>query len=57
MPNYNLGCIYKIKHNEDYDDVNIYIGSTCNFTRRKCAHKTVCNNENSVYDIITRYQL
>jgi hypothetical protein len=45
MPDYNLGCIYKIKHNEDYDDANIYIGSTCNFTRRKFGHKTACNNE------------
>jgi len=48
MPNYNLGCIYKIKHNEDYDDENIYIGSTCNLIRRRCKHKTSCNNENSV---------
>ena len=45
MPNYNLGCIYKIKHNEDYDDVNIYIGSTCNFIKRKNHHKNSCINE------------
>ena len=46
MPNYNNTVIYKIKHNEDYDDLNIYIGSTTNFRGRKNQHKTCCNNEN-----------
>ena len=45
MPDYKQGCIYKIKHNEDYDNANIYIGSTCNFIRRKNNHKNSCNNE------------
>jgi len=47
MPNYNNTVIYKIKHNEDYDDLNIYVGSTTNFRGRKNQHKSCCNNENS----------
>jgi hypothetical protein len=47
MPNYNNTVIYKIKHNEDYDDLNIYVGSTTNFRGRKHKHKSNCNNENS----------
>ena len=46
MPDYSKAMIYKIKHNEDYDDDNIYIGSTCNLIRRRCQHKYCCNNEN-----------
>jgi len=46
MPNYNNTVIYKIKHNEDYDDLNIYVGSTTNFRCRKNQHKLCCNNEN-----------
>ena len=46
MPDYSKGMIYKIKHKEDYDDDNIYIGSTCNLIRRRCQHKNGCNNEN-----------
>ena len=46
MPNYNNTVIYKIKHNEDYDDLNIYVGSTTNFRCRKCEHKSNCNHEN-----------
>jgi len=45
MPHYENACIYKIKHNEDYDDENIYIGSTCDIIKRRCRHKTRCNNE------------
>jgi len=47
MPNYENGVIYKLKHNEDYVDLNIYIGSTCNFKHRKNEHKNNCNNEKS----------
>jgi len=46
MPHYENACIYKIKHNEDYDDENIYIGSTCDIIKRRYNHKTHCNNEN-----------
>ena len=47
MPKYENGIIYKLKHYLDYDDLNIYIGSTCNFKHRKNGHKTCCNNEKS----------
>jgi len=47
MPHYENACIYKIKHNEDYNDENIYIGSTCNLIRRRCQHKDCCNKENN----------
>ena len=33
-----------IKKQDDYDNKNVYIGSCCNFSRRKCEHKRVCNN-------------
>ena len=46
MPHYENACIYKLKHNEDYDDENIYIGSTCDVIKRRYQHKTSCNNEN-----------
>ena len=46
MPKYENGVIYKLKHNLDYDDENIYIGSTTNFKHRKNDHKTCCNNIN-----------
>ena len=45
MLKYENSVIYKLKHNEDYDDTNIYVGSTTNFKNRKYAHKTHCNNE------------
>jgi adenylate kinase family enzyme len=47
MPDYSKGLIYMIKKQDDYDNENVYIGSSCNFTRRKHNHKRVCNNENS----------
>ena len=45
MPIYQNCIIYKLKHNEDYDDINIYVGSTTNFRLRKNCHKSSCNNE------------
>lgn len=45
MPHYQNSIIYKIKHNEDFDDTNIYVGSTSNFKNRKSAHKSACCNE------------
>jgi len=45
MPIYENSVIYKIKHNEDYDDNNIYVGSTSNFKNRKYQHKGSCINE------------
>lgn len=52
MPHYQNSVIYKLKHNEDYDDTNIYVGSTTNFKNRKNQHKTKCNNEkNKKYNL------
>jgi predicted GIY-YIG superfamily endonuclease len=45
MTFYDKSIIYKLKHNEDYDDTNIYIGSTSNFKNRRYQHKNNCNNE------------
>ena len=46
MPDYSKGCIYMIKKQDDYDNLNVYIGSCCNFVRRKCKHKSTCYNPN-----------
>ena len=43
---YSKTVIYKLVHKEDYDNVNVYIGSTTDFMRRKSEHKSCCNNEN-----------
>lgn len=45
MVNYNDTIIYKLccKNPEIKD---IYVGHTCNFTRRKHEHKKCCNNSN-----------
>ena len=40
---YSKTIIYKIVHKEDYDNANIYIGSTSNFVKRKNQHKSDCN--------------
>ena len=49
MPNlptdYSKTIIYKLLHKEDYDNANIYIGSTTDFIRRKNNHKNCCHNE------------
>ncbi len=43
---YNKNVIYKLIHQEDYENNNIYIGHTTNFTKRKGQHKQACNNPN-----------
>jgi hypothetical protein len=55
-PNYQNSIIYKLCHQDDQDNDNIYIGSTTNFRRRKCNHKTTCNNEKSKDYNIPIYQ-
>ena len=40
---YENNIIYKIQH-ETIDEL-IYVGSTCNFVKRKCQHKHDCYNE------------
>ena len=42
---YSKTLIYKLVHKEDYDNANIYIGSTTDFRKRKNRHKTSCCNE------------
>ena len=45
MPDYSKTMIYKLCCNDPTIE-EIYIGSTCNFSRRKAGHKSDCNNEN-----------
>ena len=45
MPDYSKCVIYKLCC-KNLDVKEIYVGSTCNFTRRKNAHKTDSNNLN-----------
>ena len=37
--------IYKIVHKDDYENENIYIGTTTDFIRRKNNHKNCCNSD------------
>ena len=46
MPNWENGCIYMLRHKDDVELENVYIGSTTNFRGRKYEHKTGCNNPN-----------
>jgi hypothetical protein len=54
---YSKTVIYKIVCN-DLTITDCYVGSTTDFTKRKCKHKSVCNNKNDnnynlkVYTII-----
>jgi hypothetical protein len=45
MVNYQNSLVYKLEC-KDLEITDIYIGSTCNFNRRKQMHKSVCTNEN-----------
>ena len=44
---YHNSVIYKLVKQDDYDNENIYIGSTCNFRNRKYQHNQSCNNINT----------
>ena len=46
MPDYSKCTIYKLCC-KDTSIEDIYVGSTCNFNRRKAQHKNCCNNENN----------
>ena len=46
MPNYNETSIYKLCC-KDPTITDIYIGSTCNFTKRKYGHKSISQNPNN----------
>ena len=43
---YSKTVIYKIVCN-DLNVTDKYVGSTTDFRKRKCVHKTICNNENN----------
>jgi hypothetical protein len=47
MPEYSKCVIYKLCC-KDLNIKEIYVGSTCNFTRRKSQHKHICCNENAI---------
>ena len=55
MVKYNESIIYKICC-RDTEIKEIYIGSTTNFTRRKCEHKYLCNNPTSNKHHLKVYQ-
>ena len=42
--NYENTIIYKLIHKDDFENNNIYIGSTTDFIRRKTKHKYDCND-------------
>jgi hypothetical protein len=46
MPDWSKGFIYMLKHKDDINNENIYLGSSTNFRVRKNTHKTCCNNPN-----------
>jgi hypothetical protein len=53
---YSKTIIYKLVHNEDYDNANVYIGSTTDFVKRKNQHKNSCNNEKQKDHNSKKYQ-
>ena len=54
--NYSNTTIYKLVHKEDYDNANIYIGSTTDYIRRKNNHKNCCNSEKQKGHTDKKYQ-
>jgi hypothetical protein len=52
---YSKTVIYKIVCN-DLNITDLYVGSTTDFTKRKCQHKTVCNNPNAINHNIKVYK-
>ena len=53
---YSKTCIYKLVHFDDLNDENIYVGHTTDMTKRKCEHKSRCNNPNSKEHEHKKYQ-
>ena len=53
---YSKTLIYKLVKNDDFNNENIYIGSTTDFTRRKNSHKNSCNNEKRKDYNVKKYQ-
>ena len=50
---YSKTLIYKLVKNDDYDNANVYVGSTTDFTRRKTNIKQVVIMKN-IKSIMTR---
>ena len=53
---YSKTLIYKLVHKDDFENANIYIGSTTDFRKRKWTHKTNCNNPNNICYNLKVYQ-
>lgn len=53
---YSKSLIYMLKKKDDYDNENIYIGSTTDYTRRKNTHKCSCCNPNDKGYNYKKYQ-
>lgn len=56
MPDYSKAVIYKLCC-KDLSIKDIYIGSTCNFTKRKHQHKFACNKEGNRQYNENKYQV
>lgn len=41
---YSKSCVYRFVNN----NITYYVGSTTNFTKRKAAHKSACNNKKNI---------
>jgi hypothetical protein len=53
---YSKTIIYKLVKNDDFNNTNIYVGSTIDFTSRKYRHKSRCCNKNDKSYNIKLYQ-
>ena len=53
---YSTTIIYKLVKNDDYDNANVYVGSTTDFINRKHNHKNCCNNEKKKEHNQKKYQ-
>lgn len=53
---YSKSIIYKLKHNTDINDEDVYIGHTTNWIQRKREHKKKCNCITSVAYNQKKYQ-
>jgi len=53
---YSKTIIYKLVKNDDYENENVYVGSTTDFVKRKNCHKSKCCNENNKLYNLKVYQ-
>ena len=47
MPDYSKTVIYMIKHKDDMDNKEVYVGHTTSFIERYKQHKNCCDNPNN----------